>query len=262
MFEVVETQIDDAALHLSFHLNPWDEPFFHGKVAAISAIRLKDANAAVKPFERFRQWCAEQNVHLVSCKLPQDDLRECGFLEAQGFRFIELTLRPTRRGLGEFRADPALTIQPADPADAAELADIASRIFQTGRLHVDPQVDSSIGDRRYAAWVTRAFENPGQTVLKCLMCGRIIGFMVIEQPTPTSRLWSLFGIAPDMTGRGLGRRMWQSMMAHHHAEGVLEVSTSISSQNVAVLNLYAVLGFRFTAPSLTLHWCPVGPIAR
>jgi len=261
MFDIVETQINDAALHLSFHLAPWDEPFFHGRVAAISAIRLQDADAAVQPFGRFRQWCAEQDVRLVSCRLAQGNLRESGFLEALGFRFIELNLRPTRSGLGEFRADPELTIQPADAADAAELADFAGRIFQTGRLQLDPQVDSAIGDRRYAAWVNRAFENLGQTVLKCLMCGRMIGFMVVEQPAPTSRFWSLVGLAPGVAGRGLGRRMWQSMLAHHYAEGVEEVSTSISSHNVAALNLYAALGFRFPAPSLTLHWCPAGPIA-
>jgi len=262
MFEVTETRIDDAALQLGFHLAPWDEAFFAGRVAAISVIRVPDVDAAAEPFGRFRKWCAERDVRLVSCRLAQSDLRECGFLEAQGFRFIELNLRPTRSGLDEFRADPKLSIEPADPSDTAAISHIAERIFETGRLQLDPQIASAIGDRRYAAWVARAFEHPGQRVLKCLMESRIIGFMVIEQPTPDSRFWSLVGLAPGLAGQGLGRRMWQSMLARHHAEGVVEVSTSISSHNVAVLNLYASLGFRFPAPSMTLHWCPAGPITE
>jgi hypothetical protein len=52
------------------------------------------------------------------------------------------------------------------------------------------------------------------------------------------------------------------MLAFHRREGVQEVSTSISSHNVAVLNLYASMGFRFPAPTITLHWCPFGPVTR
>jgi hypothetical protein len=29
---------------------------------------------------------------------------------------------------------------------------------------------------------------------------------------------------------------------------------------VAVHNLYVLLGFRFPAPTIILHWCPFGPL--
>ena len=61
--------------------------------------------------------------------------------------------------------------------------------------------------------------SPGQRVLKCQMDGRIVAFMVVEQPTPASRFWSLVGLAPGLAGKGLGRRVWQAVLAFHHREG-------------------------------------------
>jgi RimJ/RimL family protein N-acetyltransferase len=84
--------------------------------------------------------------------------------------------------------------------------------------------------------------------------------MVVEEPTLTSRFWSLVGLAPGLAGKGLGLRVWNAVLAFHHREGVHEVSTSISSHNVAVHNLYVRLGFRFPAPTITLHWCPFGSL--
>jgi RimJ/RimL family protein N-acetyltransferase len=260
MFSYVEERSESPALDLTYHLAPWDRPIFHANTAAISSIRLRADKEADPAFEIFHDWCTRNDVRLVSCRLAQDRLAECGFLEARGFRFIELNYRPTMVGLGGFSGDPEISICPADPSDAAEISGIAGRIFETGRLHIDPQVGPEIGNRRYAAWAANAFRHPGQQMLKCLMDGRVIAFMVIEQPTPASRFWSLVGLAPGLAGRGLGRRVWQAMLAFHHSEGVEEVSTSISSHNVAVHNLYVSLGFRFPAPSITLHWCPLGPL--
>lgn len=77
--------------------------------------------------------------------------------------------------------------------------------------------------------------------------------MVVESPARELRFWSL-GLLAGQPGQGLGKRVWSVVLAMHHAEGVSEVSTSISSHNVAAHNLYASLGFRFPAPSITLQW--------
>ena len=72
--------------------------------------------------------------------------------------------------------------------------------------------------------------------------------------------WSLIGLAPGRQGSGLGKRVWRAMLRHHQEEGSDVVSTSISSLNIPVLNLYVSLGFRFPAPTMSLHWCPNGPL--
>lgn len=262
MFSYVEERFESPALALRYHLAPWDEPIFGGTTAVISAIELRDRDAAATAFAGFRDWCAQHHVRLVVCRLSHERLIESGFLESQDFRFIELNYRPTRVGLGGFVADPELAILPADAADAVEISAAAGQIFAAGRLQVDPEVGPEIGDRRYSVWAENAFRHPDQQVFKCMMGARIVAFMVVERPTPTSRFWSLVGLVPGMAGQGLGRRVWQTMLAFHHREGVEEVSTSISSHNVAVLNLYVGLGFRFPLPSITLHWCPGGPLRQ
>jgi L-amino acid N-acyltransferase YncA len=260
LFSYIEERSVSPALDLTYHLAPWDQPIFEANTAVISSICLRTDIADARSFDAFRDWCKRNEVKLVSCRLAQNRLVECAFLEAQGFRFIELNYRPAIVLLGGFPGDAEISICPADLSDTDEISGIAAQIFETGRLHLDPQVGPEIGNRRYAAWAANAFRHPGQQVLKCEMGGRIIAFMVVEQPTPTTRFWSLVGLAPGLTGRGLGRRVWQSMLAFHHHEGVREVSTSISSHNIAVHNLYTSLGFRFPAPAITLHWCPFGPV--
>jgi RimJ/RimL family protein N-acetyltransferase len=261
LFDFVEQCIDTPALALRYHLAPWDRPFFPGNTAAISSIHVRGQHGAALEFATFRAWCADNDVRLVSCRLEQEQLTECGFLESLGFRFIELNYRPSRSHLGEFAADPAIAVGPATAENEAEIVAIASRIFTTGRLQLDPQIGPEIGDRRYAAWAANAFRNPKQTVLTCRKEGRIIGFLVLEKPAPDKRFWSLIGLAPELAGHGLGRRTWHSLLAFHAAEGVTEISTSISSHNLAVFNLYVSLGFRFPPPEITLHWCPAGPLA-
>ena len=260
MFNYVEERYESPSLDLIYHLAPWDEPFLQGPAAAISAIRVRTELEAAAPFEVFRNWCARNRVKLVSCRLPQDQLTECGFLEQRGFRFIELNYRPVLDGLDGFTTDREIDVRDAGPEDLEEISAFAGEIFTSGRFHVDPQVGPEIGNRRYGAWAGNAFHHPGQRVLKCCMEARTIAFMVVEQPTPASRFWSLVGLAPGLQGQGLGRRAWRAVIAFHRNEGANEVSTSISSHNVVVHNLYASLGFRFPSPTITLHWCPFGSL--
>jgi ribosomal protein S18 acetylase RimI-like enzyme len=260
LFDFVEVRIENPALDLSYHLAPWDEPIFGGNTAVIASIHVRIEKDAASAFEPFRDWCLQHRTKLVSCRLPQEKLVECGFLEKQGFRFIELNYRPILSGLDHFSDDPEISVSSALPEDAEEISGFAAQIFTTGRLHVDPLVGPEIGNRRYGAWAANAFHHPDQRVLKCQMGARIVAFMVVEQPTPTSRFWSLVGLAPGLAGKGLGRRVWKAALAFHRREGVNEVSTSISSHNAAALNLYVGLGFRFPDPTITLHWCPFGTL--
>ncbi len=265
MFSYTEEQLSTDALELRYHLTPWDEPILGANVATIASIQVRTEPAAGRDYMGFRDWCNQQGVVLVSCRLPQDRLAECGFLEARGFRFIELNYIPRLDGLGSrsFKtAEEGVEIVPASLDDKAEIAGIAGQIYDTGRFHVDPLLGPKIGNRRYQAWAANAFHHPGQHVLKCVLDGRVVAFMVIEKPSPTSRFWSLVGLAPGLSGKGLGRRVWRAMLAYHGREGVDEVSTSISSHNVAVHNLYVSLGFRFPPPLITLHWCPFGRVAN
>lgn len=246
------------ALDLACNLEPWDRITLGWNTAVISAITVRSARRAAAEFGWFRSWCNTHAVRLVCSRLPQDRLVECAFLESQGFRFIELNYRPVLTRLAGFALDPEIAIVEATIADLQEVGSL-SRNIQTGRFHADPQIDPAIGDRRFAGWLPNAFRNPSQTVLKMMQGGRICMLFVVETPAPGHRFWSL-AFLTGPSGQGLGRRSLQTLIATQHAEGVTQISTSISSHNVVVHNLYASLGFRFPAPTITLHWCPDGPL--
>ena len=263
MFDIHERAIDTAALTMRYHAAPWDTPTVGGSVAVISEISVREPQQARKDFRVFREWCTTGRVVLVSCRIAHERLRECGFLEMEEFRFIELNYRPElaqlqKRDVGH---SDEFMVEAAADSDEPVIASIAGRIFEAGRFHRDPMIDPSTGDLRYRRWVSNAFRNPRQSVLKCLRNSEIQAFFVVESPSVASRFWSLVGLAPGLGGHGIGTSVWRAVLRWHREEGVDVVSTSISSLNVPVLNLYVKLGFRFPAPMITLHWCPRGRIA-
>jgi GNAT superfamily N-acetyltransferase len=262
VFEIAERIIETDALDLRYHRAPWDEATVGAPVAVISRLDIRDDRLAREDFGEFTRWVMQDRIVLASCRLPHDSLRESGLLEASGFRFIELNFRPELVALqeGDWPGGEGIEIEEAVAGDQLEISTVARKIFDAGRFHRDPMIDRRIGDRRYERWITNAFGNPRQTIVKCLEAGHLIGFFVVEAPDARSRFWSLVGLAPGLAGRGLGTRVWIAMLNWHRAQGVHSVSTSISSLNTAVHNLYVKLGFRFPTPHMTFHWCPLGPI--
>ena len=256
-FDYVTRCIRTAALQLDYFLVPWDTKILGVPVAQISELRVSDAVAAARDYEEFARWCASERIALCSCRLPAERVADSMFLEDRGFRTLELNYLPRLEEL-QSRSFPEDTLQvaAATEQDRELLADMAAQVFRHGRFHQDPRIDPALGDRRYRAWMWNAFERPTQRVLKCLLDDAVVGFFVVEAPQPGHCFWSLTGLAPGLQGRGLGKRVWHTLLRHHQAEGAHTVSTSISSHNVPVFNLYVALGFRFPAPSVTLQWCP------
>jgi len=242
------------ALGLAWRLDQWDREALGWNTVIIATVQLLDPGRAQHSLAVFRNWCDVHAVRLVTCRLPQNRLAECAFLEANGFRFIELSYAPTLTPLDSFQPDPALSIEIASAADLDAIGPVTDAI-RTGRFHADPYIEAGAGERRYAAWLPNALTNPAQTVLKFMEAGQIVAVMVTEAPAPHRRFWSL-GLLTGPPRPRLGTRVWCTLLAAHHRDGATEVSTRISSLNVAAHNLYAKLGFRFPAPSITLHWCP------
>lgn len=256
-FAYTSRSIRTPALQLDYFLVPWDTEILGVPVAQISELRVNDPVAAARDYQQFADWCAHENIGLCSCRVPAERVVDSIFLEERGFRAIELNYLPRLEQLQSrsLQAD-SLQVAAATPQDREQLAEMAGQVFRHGRFHQDPRIDPALGDRRYRAWMWNAFERPTQRVLKCLLDRAVVGFFVVEEPQARQVFWSLTGLAPGLQGRGLGKRVWQTLLRHHQAAGAQTVSTSISSHNVAVFNLYVALGFRFPAPSVTLQWCP------
>ena len=131
---------------------------------------------------------------------------------------------------------------------------MAHDAFTTGRFLLDARLDPELSRRRYANWVRTSFGNSSHQVLVGELDGRPVGFFVLEREADDRVYWHLTAVAPDAQGRGVGLSLWRTMLLRHRAEGVGVVETTVSGHNPAVMNLYARLGFSFTAPQMTLHW--------
>jgi ribosomal protein S18 acetylase RimI-like enzyme len=235
---------------------PWDTKLFGYPVAEVKSFDLGLEAERARGFSGLSEWLKDHDIKLCSVRIPLDGVSNIHAFEAFGFRFVELGYYPTLRDLQNFevQSDESLVISVASSADQAALEGIADGGFPFGRFHQDPRIDSRMGDKRYSQWVTNAFANSKQEVLKVTQNEAIVGFFVNEYPDAQSTFWSLTAISKEFRGASIGKRVWKAMMAREKANHRHTISTSISSHNIPVMNLYVSLGFRFPAPVVTLHW--------
>ena len=234
---------------------PWDSTLFGMAVAEIRKINIDKLGKAEISFDQFKQWLINERIEFCTARVPHADLLTSLFLEAQGFRFIELNYQPVLTSLPNHDLPRSpISIVKAELADQSLLADAAGQVYGNERFHKDPAIDPNLADERYRRWMTSAFKAPDQTVYKCIKKGKIVGFFVVEMPEKGVVFWSLIGILPQYQGKGIGKQAWVAMLDHHQKQGAEKVYTSLTSRNTAVFNLYVALGFRFPEPNAIFHW--------
>ncbi|HEX6006219.1 MAG TPA: GNAT family N-acetyltransferase [Burkholderiales bacterium] len=233
----------------------WDSEVFGFPVAQIERISLHGAGLPVGTIRELAVWLSDNAIRLASCRLASDQLHESMLLEANGFRFVEMIYAPTLELPSRLAAAPSdLAIGPASPQDLPAIKDIAGTAFSTGRFLLDWRLDGTLSHRRYRWWVENSFLDERQQVLKATCGGALVGFFIVEERPDRSVYWHLTAVAPEWQNRGIGKRLWTEMTLRHSARNLRRIETTISAHNTAVMNLYADLGFRFTAPRMTFHW--------
>ncbi|MFF8968530.1 GNAT family N-acetyltransferase [Streptomyces sp. NPDC014995] len=74
--------------------------------------------------------------------------------------------------------------------------------------------------------------------------GGKLGGYVLSTPPDAERSWILsLGIAPELRGQGLGRRLMTQILGHLRVRGVRSVSLSVEPGNDSAVALYRSLGF-------------------
>jgi RimJ/RimL family protein N-acetyltransferase len=247
--------LSSASLRLRAQSVPWDREVFGFAVAEIRDLQVIDSQRALRDYADFQDWLDVGQVRIVSSRLPHDQLRESMFLEANGFRFVEMVLHPTLQNLQSLNIpQDDLLVTLADVSDLSSLQDIAEHAFRHERYHVDPRLDPRLGDLRYGRWVKSSLGHPVQRLLKITDGERLVALFLVESRDDRSAYWHLTAVSPTWQGTGYGYRVWQAMLRYHQTQGCESLMTTISARNVAVLNLYAKLGFRFRPPEMTFHW--------
>lgn len=244
-------ELAHRGLALAVREAPWDSAVFGFPVVDLYRLELREATAAVAGFAWFLGWLDARGVGAVCCRLGADRMVESMFLEAQGFRVVEMVLHPVIELDGGDLATADLEIcHDADPAVAGAMARSS---FRHERFHSDPRFDRAAANERYGRWVEGVASSSTQR-LTVLRDGTLDVAFFLWQAEGDQVYWHLTAVAPACQGRGYGLRAWRTMLALHRSDGARRVSTTISARNVEVLGLYGRLGARYRPPELSLHW--------
>ena len=129
------------------------------------------------------------------------------------------------------------------------IEEISKHSFVDDRFHLDPNCPNSIADLRFYYWIQDLYSDP-EAIFYCLeFDGEITGFMCRKNSNLI-----LAGFEKKYRNSGLGDFLWLSVMEEMLKSGLSHAHTLISANNVAVLNLYARIGFKFRQSAITFHY--------
>jgi len=189
-------------------------------------------------------------------RVNQSELLLVNALEENGFRYIETNYRPflCLEGVA-YPCNKNWFIKEATSKDVLTLSNQIKDMFKYGRYHQDCRIPNDLADRRYQNWLLNAEINDAQKVYICsdVKSGQPIAFFVVEGWNRKEAFLSLVGMMECYKGKGLSKDVWKTLILFLKQKGITKVSTSISSHNLAIFNLYTSMGFVFPEPELTLH---------
>lgn len=255
MFTVQRRRIDTHALRMDYFHVPWDSQIFGRPIAQIERLEVLNDDA-VAEFELFEVWSREQQIEFTACRLDHQSLREAGWLEGRGFRFVETMLYPRFDTLDKLAPNPLDTkidIVAAASGDLAQVQSVAASAFVTSRFVIDPSIAPALGAQRYRFWVSNSFADPKHLVLKAMQRDVMVGFFIVEEREDGSAYWHLTAVTPEFQGMGIGKTIWSRMMQWHRERGAKRIDTAVSGHNLPVIGLYGRLGWRFSRSDITLH---------
>lgn len=174
-----------------------------------------------------------------------DPLSDKRILHENGFYYCDTLLEPycgRERFAGATHPDATL----AREAPLADLLPICHGAFDHGRFHRDFRVRREQADRRYDEWLKQL--HAAGKVHGLLHRGALAGFIAADGGKLV-----LHAVAQQHRGLGLARYWWTALCRELYAAGHPEVTSSISAANLAALNLYTALGFRFRNPTDAYH---------
>lgn len=174
-----------------------------------------------------------------------DPLADKSALQRHGYYYADTLIEPwcTADRLVRFtHADTSFST--AVPAPA--VLGICRDAFLYGRFHRDFNIDRRKADDRYENWLKELHRD-----------GKVYGLMFRQDVAGfiahAGGKLVLHAMSRDYRGKGLAKFFWSAVCAQLFAQGHAEIQSSISFVNIAVINLYATLGFRFRNPVDIYH---------
>jgi len=127
-----------------------------------------------------------------------------------------------------------------------ELINICEGAFKYDRFHRDFNVKKKKADLRYNSWLTQLFNE--DKVWGLMYEKKLAGFWAFSDNQIL-----LHALSPDYRGKGMAKYFWSLACQEMFKLGYQEIISSVSASNLAVVNLYSSLGFKFKNPQDIYH---------
>jgi hypothetical protein len=229
---------------------PWDSKTFGFKVYELSNISIKDLETFQETWDEFVVWLSINLVKLVSVRLSANKKIEINFLQDNNFLITENTCQPRISNLEQFIGSNDILLEEVSSQYLPKVVEIAKTSFDVSRFHSDPKIDNQLANLRYANWI-QSFSSTNKLWLT-RKGEDVISFFLTEKLGRES-YWHLTAVNNDFQGQGFGRKSWIKMLEKENCDGISEVKTKISMENLRILNLYSQLGAKFSNSETSLH---------
>lgn len=177
--------------------------------------------------------------------LKVDPLADKRLLHEYGFYYCDTLIEPHCNTARLRRlSHPDATV--SKDIDVQQALTICHGAFEHGRFHRDFNLPKAAADLRYDNWLKQLLD-AGQVYGLYWQRG-LAGFIAYSGNNLV-----LHALGEQYRGRGLSKYWWSAVCDELLAAGQDEVTSSISASNLAVLNLYASLGFIFKHPQDIYH---------
>jgi len=194
----------------------------------------------------YSEACLKQAVQTPGHhNIKVDPLADSRLLHEYGFYYCDTLIEPhcSSERLRDTR-HPDATISRS--IDAGQALAIGHGAFDHGRFHRDFNLPRAAADLRYDNWLKQLLE--AQQAYGLYWRGVLAGFICYSGNNLV-----LHAVADKYRGKGLSKYWWSAVCGELLANGHNEIKSSISAANLAVINLYASLGFSFKSPRNIYH---------
>lgn len=204
-----------------------------------------------------KRWMYEQ-VEFVSTRIKCENLAIIHAAEDQGFRVIEsyLTFRlDSPRNTDVATMDKRLRL--AHSSEVQVVSQLAYEAFHYNRYMMDPLVPEQRARNSRLVWVKNAFNGRAEAIYVAEVEQGIVGFVILRTVADKKEekigLIDLIAVDPNFAGRGIGSALVAQSL-YHFRDKVHVVEVGTQAANVAGVNLYKKMGFRFIDSEYSLHW--------
>lgn len=133
---------------------------------------------------------------------------------------------------------------------------IEDGMYSTDRIYLDPMLKKEMSGKRYCNWINDLFKKDNAFMYENILVdtNERIGYGVYTVDTVKNELYSLLtGIYPEYQGKGYGGAVINSPVTLAIEKGLMNFTTSISSNNIKVMKKHLRFGFELEQEQYVLR---------